>query len=347
LASTRCKSPAREKFRETIIRFRFLSPQGRKPPWLVAVSGGVDSIVLLHLLLNLPEELRPPLTVAHFNHRLRGRESDEEAEFVKTLCRRWKVPFVLGKAGKIPRANLEARARELRYAFLEKTAGRLRLRQVATAHQADDQAETFVIRWLQGAGLKGLSGIPLKRRLSRKNSSPLLIRPLLFIARHEIEEYAEEEGLLFKTDPTNQGDDFLRSRVRKWLSQLHRENPRLSERTSLQSLFLQADQALLESLVDDFFQKKVVRKKEKISCPVGDYQKLPEALRYRLLQRITRTLVSAEYALPSKAVLTLDTLLNDPTPRHRYDLPQGLKFEKDYVVFQMTRKEMNSKVERD
>src|SRR3989338_2622016 len=114
---------AREKFRETIRRWRLFDGS---EPLLVAVSGGVDSVVLLHLILHLSPDLKPQVQVAHFNHRLRGKQSDAEERFVKDLFRRWEVPCHTGRAPawKV-KSNLEARAREIRYRFLEKTARRL------------------------------------------------------------------------------------------------------------------------------------------------------------------------------------------------------------------------------
>jgi tRNA(Ile)-lysidine synthase len=292
---------------------------------LIGVSGGVDSISLLRLLLTFPKPLRPKIAVAHFHHRLR-KESDREARFVKKLCREWNVPFYFGKAPawKKGKSNLEARARELRYDFFKKTAGRLKIKKILTAHHADDQAETFLIRWLQGAGLKGLGGIPL----SRKEGKFSIIRPLLFHSRKEIEAYARFHRLPFHEDSTNQEPVFLRNRIRKLLKNLQKENPRLGEKTALNAVFLQADQAFLESTVEDLLKKKI---------SLDFFRKLPDSLRFRLLQRLAQKSFPAGCFLPVETVLKLDSLVSEKGDK-RYDLPGGIGFIKDKNRFKFFRK---------
>ena len=173
-----------------------LLPRGRRV--LCAVSGGADSMALLHMLLR-----REDLTVcaAHFEHGLRGEESLRDAAFVEDWCRERSIPFLLEHGDVRAYASerglgIEEAARELRYAFLERAADQLGCELIATAHNADDNAETMLLHLLRGSGLDGLRGIP--RRRGR------LVRPLLDMSRAEIERYLEENGALtvidYKTD---------------------------------------------------------------------------------------------------------------------------------------------------
>ncbi len=324
------KAPvAATRFRESVRR---LSLFRDREPLLVAVSGGIDSVSLLHLILHLPERERPPVTVAHFNHRLRGRQSDEEARFVQKLCTAWKVPFREGKAPPWRALNnLEARARDLRYRFLKQTAARLGISTIVTAHQADDQAETFLIRWLQGAGLKGLSGIlPLREREGFR-----FIRPLLQVSRGEIQAYASFHRLDYRNDPTNEGDRFLRGRIRKVLKGLGRENPRLTATAAMNALLLQEDELFLEHLTESLFHRLAERQGDRLQVSLKGYLLIPRALRWRLIQRMAADLIGPSAALPSAAVLKIDELLQQKDPMGCLDLPKGLRLEKKYVVFSL------------
>jgi tRNA(Ile)-lysidine synthase len=318
---------------ETVGRWKLFDSGDRL---LAAVSGGIDSMALLHLTLHLPERIRPRVVVAHYNHRLRGKESDQDARFVEALCREWNVPFCSEEAPPWKeKSNLQARARELRYAFLKKTALESGIRKIVTAHQADDQAETFLIRWIQGAGLKGLAGIPFQRR----EGDFSFIRPLLLISREEIAEYARRREIPFREDSSNRREAYLRNRIRKLIESLKKENPNILGRAAANSLFLQADEALLGSLAEGVFQKSVEKEGERLTGSIRDYQNLPEALRFRLLQRMVQELVGGTF--PSDAILKMDELLRNEAPLSRYDLPGGIGFTKDYVRFELAKKHRN------
>ncbi len=174
---------------------------------LVGVSGGADSVALLHALLALRSRLSLTLHVLHVHHGLRP-EADEEAGFVESLGRRWDVPVTVERVQvpSAPGGSLEARARKARYAVFRKWAGALSASRVALGHTADDQAETVLMRLLEGAGPRGLAGIPPVRGL--------FIRPLIETRRHEIEAELERAGLGWIEDPSNRDPKFLRNRIR-------------------------------------------------------------------------------------------------------------------------------------
>ncbi len=203
---------------------------GRRPDarTLVAVSGGPDSVCLLHVLL----ELAVPLEVAHLDHQTRDGESAEDAEFVRGLARRLGVPCHVESRPVAREAadtgqSFEEAARSARYAFLLRTAADTGCEAVATGHTADDQAETVLLRLLRGTTPKGLAAIPpicLREGIS-------VVRPLLTCTRAEVVAWLEERGIAYRTDRTNADVRFLRNRVRHELLPMLRErfNPRVDE----------------------------------------------------------------------------------------------------------------------
>src|SRR5881397_2830161 len=172
---------------------------------LVAVSGGVDSVALLHLLLELAPQWRLRLHVLHVDHQLRP-ESPADADFVRTLGARLGVPVDVATVTVDSRGSLEAAARAARYAALETSAARLGAHRVALGHTADDQAETVLMRLLEGAGARGLAGIPPVRGR--------IIRPLIELHRAALETELRRVALPWVEDPTNRDPKFLRNRIR-------------------------------------------------------------------------------------------------------------------------------------
>lgn len=181
------------------------------PPWedggqriLVALSGGLDSMVLLHLLRFHPGVPALDLRAAHFDHRMRE-ESARDAQWVKGVCTAWEVPLSLGRA--VRDLSSEAEAREARYEFLLGTKASGRAAWLFTAHHGDDQAETVLFRIFRGTGLAGLSGIPSRR-------SPGIFRPLLDVSRAELEAYARDAGIRVREDPSNRNLWIPRNAIR-------------------------------------------------------------------------------------------------------------------------------------
>jgi tRNA(Ile)-lysidine synthase len=230
-----------------------LLPRGGRV--LAAVSGGADSVALLAALRELASTLGVELAVGHLDHGLRGRASRADAAFVANLARDWGMPCVVGRARVRERArrrgiSLEMAAREARYAFLARTARRLGAATVATAHTADDQVETFVLKLARGAGPDGLGGMRVRRPLTKQCA---LVRPLLTVSRREIESFLRRQGLVWREDSGNGEDVFLRNRVRhRVLPLLETElNPQIRRAILRAATLCQSDSDWLAALTAD------------------------------------------------------------------------------------------------
>jgi tRNA(Ile)-lysidine synthase len=202
---------------------------------VVGVSGGADSLTLLHVLKALAPEMALQLHVAHLNHQLRGEDSDADEEFVLWLAREWALPAasarwdVRGYAEE-NQFSIEEAARLLRYRFLVSAAQQVRAHAIAVAHNADDQVETILLHFLRGAGLAGLRGMAYKSEIRNAEFGTDLIRPLLDVTREEIESYCAENNLQPRVDETNFDTTILRNRLRhKVIPYLETINPNLRE----------------------------------------------------------------------------------------------------------------------
>ena len=201
---------------------------------ICAISGGADSVAMLFALYLLKDKIHIQLEAAHFNHHLRGEESQRDETFVREFCARYDIPLHVGGGQVQPgKKGLEAAARDARYEFLQSLDGR-----IATAHTADDNAETVLLHLIRGTGLKGLGGISPKRGN--------LIRPMLCISRQEVEDFLNEWSLPHVEDSSNGTDAFLRNRIRHHVMPLLREeNPRIGENLSKMALRLRLDEEYL------------------------------------------------------------------------------------------------------
>ena len=209
---------------EQRIRTRRLFRPGQ--PILVAVSGGVDSVVLLHVLDQLARKHQWRLTAAHFNHRLRGRSSDADERLVRRMAERLKVPMLTEGAdvrafARTQKLSLEMAARKLRHDFLARAAAQGRIHSVALAHHADDQLELFFLRLLRGSGGEGLGGMKW-RNPSPSDPNIELVHPLLDQPKAVLLEYAAEQGIRYREDASNAALDFQRNRIRHELLPLLR-----------------------------------------------------------------------------------------------------------------------------
>ena len=265
-----------------------------------AVSGGADSVALLFALYLLREKLDFSLAAVHFNHGLRGAESDQDEAFVRMLCDRYDIPLTVGRgsvtAGK---KGLEAAARDARYAFFDTLPGK-----IATAHTADDNAETLLMHLIRGTGLKGLGGI-----------SPVLgnrIRPMLTVTREQVLSFLAEYHIAYVDDSSNAQDAFLRNRLRHHVMPLLREeNPKIAENLSQMALSLRQDEAALAKMAE--FE----------SLPdIFTLRSSPEAVRRRMLEQFLKNCGVRE---PEREhILLAEQLVFSEKPSAKALFPQGI-----------------------
>ena len=232
---------------------------------LVAVSGGADSVALLYVLRELAPSLGINLTVAHLNHCIRGKSSDEDAAFVRKLTMDLKIPSVQGRSDVCRRArckglSLEMAAREARYAFLTRTARKVGAEVVVMAHTADDQAETVLLKLARGAGPRGLGGIHREITLGKVR----VVRPMLDVTRGEVVAFLKERGISWREDESNRDVSFLRNRVRHEILPLleSKLNPKIKRALVRTAEIFREEDRWLEDLA-----KKILSECSTISTP--------------------------------------------------------------------------------
>lgn len=203
---------------ELAIRNALAQHNLHKQPMMVAVSGGADSICLLHVLNQISPEFGITLTVAHLNHRLRAQDSNDDAAFAKHCADKMNLPFYtdeidIADLALRQKQSIELAAREARHAFLSRAADQFGSHVIALAHHGDDQVETLLLRLIRGTGLNGLRGMEMLSN-SPYSSTQLLFRPLLTTMRADIEDYCATHQLSYRNDESNSDTQHMRNRVR-------------------------------------------------------------------------------------------------------------------------------------
>ena len=280
-----------------------------------AVSGGADSVALLHCLMDLRQEFGFTLSAAHYNHSLRGAESDEDEAFVRDLCQKWNIPLHTGRGDVAAHAarchlSIEEAARNLRYGFLMSLPGH-----IAVAHHADDQIETVLINLIRGTGLRGLCGMAARQHR--------LLRPLLTVTAREIRAYLQSLGIPHREDSTNTRDDALRNRLRHHvIPLLYRENPSLDATVGRMTDLLRAEDTHLAREADDLLRAASVE--DDLDC--GILRAAPAVIRRRAI----RSLLDA---LPNPSVSHVDAveaLLERANGSAEVHLPDGITVRREY-----------------
>ena len=252
---------------------------------IIAVSGGVDSIVLFHLCL----KLKLNFFVAHCNFKLREKESDLDEKFVRDLAIKHNIKFYTKsfntkKLSSNYNKSIQMVARELRYSWFEELSKELNVKHILTAHHLDDSLETFLINLSRGSGIDGLLGIP------RVNDT--VYRPLLIFKKDEILSYAKENKISWREDSSNRKQDYLRNQIRiEVLPKLKEINPNLLDNFSKSIDRLQQSKSIIKDKIDDFIKNVSFTRDEKIYFEINKIKKVTniDAYLYELLKRYNFT----------------------------------------------------------
>lgn len=302
---------------------------------LVAVSGGPDSVCLLHILVELQKELNVSLHVAHLNHRLRGADSEADAAYVAKLCRRLGVPATIAERDvKSYRAlrhlSMEEAAREVRYSFLAEVAKSIGAELVAVGHTTDDHIETILMHLIRGTGTRGLRGLkPISRWQSAANNI-IVVRPLLSVSRQETVDYCLSHQLAPRVDASNLSLSSLRNKIRLQLLPLLKSyNPGIVG-ASLRTARVADDEL-------DFFNQETVRLWKRLVRRQGDviilnkegFLKLPPALERHLLRMAIEELIGNLKDIETRHIESIMGALNKSAGK-KLNIPAGLIFSVEY-----------------
>jgi tRNA(Ile)-lysidine synthase len=317
-----------KKVKKTIARYNMLKSGDRI---VVSVSGGCDSVCLLHVLNSLKDIFEISLVVVHFNHGLRPDEDDDETRFVETLAKKYRLPFETASAADTIRngqGGVEESARRARYRFLQDIKQKKSAQKIAVGHNKNDQAETVLMRLLRGSGTSGLSGIPPCR-------DDVIIRPLLEISRSEIETCLKQTGLEYVTDPSNLENEYLRNRIRHDLvPRLKQYQPRIVDILSQTSDLMRTDDDFLINQAGDWIQEHAeIRDNRRVKIPLGAFLELHRALRNRILRSAIETVAGNLRKISLRHIEAIERIANGNRPNAMTSLPNGLVAERNYDSF--------------
>jgi tRNA(Ile)-lysidine synthase len=264
---------------------------------------------------------------------LRPEESDREAELVRAECSRLGVPFEYGQFDvrgfqKVHRLSLQDAGRRVRFRFFRLLLSKYHASKVTLGHHADDQVETLLLKWIRGAGLRGLKGmVPIREGW--------LIRPLLESWRHEIELYAKEEGIPFLSDSSNLKPSYLRNRIRLSLIPFIEQEyqPNFKSMMIRLSTFLRDEDDFIENEAEEAYQRVVSEKEGNLLIPFPQFRALHNALRRRVLQKVYQRIGRIDSPADEEAEWKIDSIcrrLSGPAPSFIQELPGGILLEKRY-----------------
>jgi tRNA(Ile)-lysidine synthase len=320
-----------EKVKATISKYSMLS--GGETV-LVCLSGGADSVCLLTVLHKLKDELGLKLHAVYVDHGLRPGETPDEIEFCRKLCEGLSIPFVVKSIDVKARAtesgmNKQEVARELRYGAFDEVFAEIRADRLAMGHTADDQIETFFMRFFRGSGPKGLSGIPPVRAR--------IVRPLIEIERSSIERFLDEEGISYMTDSSNLKDDYLRNKLRLLvMPQVKKINPGIVQTVTRTMEVLREEEKYFELIVTMTLMKLISRKSD---LGIELFLSPMEAMDKVILRRVLRRAIDETKGLRGMEFVHIeDTIDLIKKGRHgdRLYLPKGLRVIKNYSTLVLT-----------
>jgi tRNA(Ile)-lysidine synthase len=319
------------KIRRTIIRYNLLR-EGDKV--VVGVSGGPDSLTLLHALTELRSDFGLSLVVAHLNHMFRGEAAVRDAEFVRAVADRLGLLSFIESVDvpKLAAAGMssEEAGRKARYEFFEQVAGKTAADKIAVGQNMDDQAETVLLRLLRGAGAEGLAGV-IPFREDR------VIRPLLDVSRREIEAYCAASGLVPRVDATNLQPIYLRNRIRLQLLPLleNEYNPNIRRLLARTAALLRDENDYLAGEARRLLQNRLVMRAGQAVLPVQALTEQHPAMQRRLVRECIRKISGSLRGIGFRHIEMVLALADAGESGKRLSLPHGLRVEKEYadIVF--------------
>lgn len=311
----------REKVQKTIAQYDMF-PQGTK--LIVGLSGGADSVALLHLLHGLQTEYQWQIIAVHIHHGLRGQEADEDARFAEGFAASLGIPCIIKRYAVAEEARKrglgeEETGRILRYAAFRELAGKTG--RIAVAHHRRDQAETVLMRLCRGTGLTGLAGMsPVRENICR---------PLLFCSREEIEQYCVENDLSWREDATNRQERYTRNKLRlRVLPLLEEINSEAEAHIAQMAALLAVDEDFLEKQAEDIFAQVRLSVKDGELCLHREgLRMLHPAMQRRVLRKALGQFLQADVS--QAQIAALEELLEKQTGKS-FDLPQGVRAENRY-----------------
>lgn len=311
---------------KTVRRYRMFEPGQHVG---VAVSGGADSVCLLHVLLELAPEWDIRLTVLHLNHGLRGKESNEDEQFVRDLAARLGLPAIVESVDvAATEDNLEQAARHARLTFFreQRAAGMAR---IATGHTSNDQAETVLFRFLRGSGGAGLAAI-------RPVTAEGLVRPMLDLTRTDVEQYLRERGIVWREDSSNASLQFARNRIRHHLlPQLANEwNPAIVETLSRTADWALAEEEFWTGEIDRLSSQLLVDRDGAVVLRTEDLRRQPLAVARRLVRRALERAKGDLRGIDFDHIAAVVSLAQSPLGHGRVQAP-GVEVERslDWLRF--------------
>ncbi len=331
------QNPLEQRVLDFIRQNRLVS--GKK--LVVAVSGGADSVCLLHILVKLQEKLKVKPHVAHLNHRLRGTDSEADAKYVSHLSRQLGIPATIeGREvkgyQKQQRLSLEEAAREVRYGFLAEVAKSIGAKLVAVGHTRDDHIETILLHLIRGTGTRGLRGLQPYTDWKSKSGRIAVIRPLLEISHQETENYCQSHKLKPRIDATNISLSPLRNRVRHQLLPLL-----MSYNPGIVQALLRTAQIAGDDI--DFLDKEIAQLWDEVAREQGKtivlgrerLDRLPPALKRYLLRAAVEKMLGSAKDIEMRHIEEMMSAL-DKAAGKRLSLPQGLIFAIEYDRYLLT-----------
>jgi tRNA(Ile)-lysidine synthase len=301
---------------------------------VIGVSGGPDSMALLHYFIKIKNEWQLTIIAAHVDHMFRGEESKEDYRYVEAYCHKNDIIFEgtnvdVTSYKREHNISSQLAARECRYKFFEKTMIKYKANYLVLGHHGDDQIETMLMRQVRGSFGKSRGGIPVKRPFA----SGEIIRPFLCLEKREIEDYCHRIDLKPRRDPSNEKDDYVRNRFRhSVLPFLKEENQNVHQRFQQQSEFIYEDEQFLDTLAQEHYSRIFLQKTEdQMIFSISALQSVPMPLQRRVIHLILKYLYQTiPSSLSSIHIEDLLTLLYSERPSGQLCFPEGLRAVRSY-----------------